>query len=163
MSQKPTNKYNLSSKIMKQVSAYIGGKRTKANKKANNLYQQAMYNDPYSLVAANATLRQACRRAVANGCINETDPVKISDMRRFHIEVHQRNCRDGRNTWSVDHIVELWQGGSNTVDNLQIITKFENCAKHRALRLRYPDQWADRNINKQLRLLEIKLQRDGKP
>jgi 5-methylcytosine-specific restriction endonuclease McrA len=162
MSKQPTNKYNLSSKIMKLCSEYTGGKRTKSHKKANSLYQKAMFNDPYSLVAANATLRDASKRAVANGCVNETDPVKISDMRRFHIEVHQRNCRDGRNTWSVDHIVELWQGGSNTIDNLQIITKVENNAKHNALRVRYPDQWADRHINKQLRLLEIKLQKEGK-
>jgi hypothetical protein len=128
-----------SKKIIKKTATtlYCEGNRTpKVVKEWNEKCRIVMYNrcqDPYCATKPLICYRNAVKRATEYGNFVSTDLEDIRDQMHTYQTSHQWNIRDGKGTWSVDHIIELKDGGSQTASNLQIIHCSENSKKsHRA-------------------------------
>lgn len=66
-----------------------------------------------------------------------TDPEEVKKIKHLHRLVAELNHVFGRTQYSVDHITPISMGGSNTLDNLQILSISENLSKHYADMKRY--------------------------
>lgn len=109
--------------------AYKQGDRSPEATEVNRLYNEARYADPNNTAAPRICHRHAVRRVRAmNGFVTH-DPNEIQAIVQLYLLCHQMNLRDGKQTWAVDHIFEIEDGGGHTIENLRIITFSENTKK----------------------------------
>lgn len=87
------------------------------------------YNDPDSDTKAKIIDGQNIERANKYGCwIDHSEEDKQRRIDLYHA-CHRMNLKDGKRTWSVDHIEELALGGPHCSSNLRIIPFSENIKK----------------------------------
>ena len=72
---------------------------------------------------------KAMRRVRDRGGVMATDAVELRAMKAMYFDVWMRNHSCGWAMWSVDHIIAVIDGGSHTLDNLQIMLLSDNTAK----------------------------------
>lgn len=99
-------------------------------------HMRKQYNDPNSDVKPLIMLRSAIQRTQKMGGWIDDSPEDFEKQLEFYREVHRRNLRDGKGTWSVDHIWEICNKGPHCSSNLRIITMTENVRKSIAERKR---------------------------
>jgi hypothetical protein len=92
-------------------------------------YMNKQYNDPESLVKPKIILKSAIDRAKEMGCWVDASKEDYNKQLAIYHECHKMNLRDGKKTWSVDHIVPLCLKGPHCSSNLQIMPFKENVAK----------------------------------
>ena len=92
-------------------------------------YMTKQYKDPDSLVKPKISLKSAVDRAKKMGCWVDDSPDDVQKQLKIYLECHKMNIRDGKNTWSVDHIVPLCFKGPHSSSNLQIMKKVDNTKK----------------------------------
>ena len=122
---------------MSLYSAYKRGDRSPEATEANRLWKVAAYADPNNPAKPRTLHQIAVKRVRAMNGFVAHDPNEIQAIIQLYLLCHQMNLRDGKMTWSVDHIFEIADGGGHTIDNLRIITSSENSKKgQRARRAR---------------------------
>jgi 5-methylcytosine-specific restriction endonuclease McrA len=125
------------SKKASSLTAYRKGDRSPEVVKEWNDYfrprnQKNMakhYNDPDSKMKPRISHHEAVKRTKKYGGFVTEDPVEIEAIIDLYHEVHRRNLAEGKQKWSVDHIIELSLGGPHTLANLQIMEMKDNLAK----------------------------------
>lgn len=124
----------LTPELMELCNAYYNqGDRSPEATNAVRLYQAAKEADPNNAAKPRRCHRDAVKRVRTAGGFVTHDPNEIQSIVQLYLLCHQMNLRDGKMTWSVDHIFEIADGGGHTLDNLRIISFSENSKKaHKA-------------------------------
>jgi hypothetical protein len=124
-------------KELKFTTAYARGDRSpevvqKWNdycRTRNQKHMNKEYQDPNSNAKAIIAENQSSKRAEKYGSwIDTSDEDKQKRIQIYH-SCHKMNLRDGKKTWSVDHIHELALGGPHCSSNLRIVPFSENIIK----------------------------------
>jgi hypothetical protein len=96
------------------------------------------YKDPNNDYGPRKCLKDAIKRATSFGCWIDTSPEDVKKQMDIYRTVHRMNRQPGmKGKWSVDHVMELRNGGPHSSTNMQIITHSANASK--SMKQRYAE------------------------